>query len=618
VSHSEENLRLLAARHPDAHKALDQAAASSAHLPALRIEETSSGYPTATLHGIFLHSRYDPLREAAAQVEREIDPRASAVVLLGFGLGYGAEAARRRHPRVPLLIVEPDADLFRAALSSRALSGLLTDQNVRIHVGARPESLPALLETMPLSRPAFLRLRSVWEKNPAPYRAAEEVVQSWLLRKDINVNTLSRFGRLWVRNLTRNVGRFLSCPGVARLDDAFEGIPSLVVAGGPSFDEIAPRLPALAERLLIVCVNTSLRPCLSAGVQPDFAVVVDPQYWASRYLDWTTTWQGILIAEPSTHPRVFRSSGAGVFLCSSLFPLGETLESAAGIKGKLGAGGSVATSAWDLARLLGTRPIFAAGLDLGFPGMRTHCRGVFVEDLWHSAAERLHPFEGKSFSGLREIGLFTVRSASGSVTPTDRRMLLYKWWFENQLEMRPEVSSHTLAPNSVEIRGMGLVSVEEAMELPVVRKEIRGRMDKVKGMFREASQEKAGASALKESIGELIDGLQRLGQAATRGVALSQELSEALRRLGDTGPCLRALNDVDRDILEISARKVAGFLIQSIIHGISGEGDVKSTAEETVARGAKVYEGIAESADWQKKLLRRALPLLEAAEEHFP
>jgi hypothetical protein len=607
----EENLRLLAARHPEAHRVLGQPAAPGSAAPgsAVRILATPSGNPTATLDGMYLHSRYDPPREAAAQAARDIEETASAVIVLGFGLGYGAEAVRGRRPRLPLLIVEPDVELFRAALSCRDLAALLTDKDVVLHVGGRPEALPAVLESLPLARPGFLRLRPAWEKNPAPYRAAEEVVRSWLLRKDINVNTLNRFGRLWVRNLTRNLRRFLSCAGVARLEGLFEGIPALVVAGGPSLDELAPHLPALAERMLVVCVNTSLGPCLAAGVHPDFAVVVDPQYWASRYLDWTDGWTGMLVAEPSTHPRVFRSPSAGVFLCSSLFPLGETLEAAVGAKGKLGAGGSVATSAWDLARTLGARPLFTAGLDLGFPGMRTHCRGVFAERLWRSSEGRLHPFEGKSFAALRDIGLFPVRSASGGVTPTDRRMLLYKWWFENQMDMRPEISSKTLCPGSAEIRGMPLSGLAEAMALPNARREISRRMQAAR-----AIQRGGGGPAprlLLDSVQDLVGGLQALRRAAARGIALSDDLARALERRGDTGPCLAALDQVDRSILEVSARTVAGFLIQSIIHGISGEGEVTTSAEQAVARGREVYEGIAESAGWQEDLLRRAAGSLE-------
>jgi hypothetical protein len=78
------------------------------------------------------------------------------------------------------------------------------------------------------------------------------------------------------------------------------------------------------------------------------------------------------------------------------------------------------------------------------------------------------------------------------------------------------------------------------------------------------------------------------------------------------------LNEVDHSILEVSARNIAGFLIQSIIHGISGEGERASTPEEIVARSAAMYEGIAGSAEWQRRLLNREGPPKEDRGGHFP
>jgi hypothetical protein len=430
----EGNIEALRAHHPRAAEALSGGPDDETGMEVL---DTPSGSPTAKLDGIYLHSRYDPARDAAAQVAREIDGECTAVIVMGFGLGYGAEAALRAFPSLPLLVVEPDVRAFRAALGCRDLRSFIGDPAVHLHVGMTADALPMTLEVLPLARPGFLRLRPALNARPGTYRASEETIASWRLRRDINVNTLNRFGRLWVRNLCRNMTEFLRCPGVASLHGIFEGLPALVVAGGPSLDAIAPSLAALRERMLVVSVNTSLRACRERGVEPDFTTVVDPQYWASRSLDWTQVRDGVLVAEPSACPRIFRDREERFFLCSSLFPLGETLEIAVGEKGKLGAGGSVSTSAWDLARLLGARPLYAAGLDLGFPGMRTHCRGAYPEGMWLSVSDRCAPLESASFRSLRDIGLFPARSAGGGSTPTDRRMLLYKWWFENQLRMHP-------------------------------------------------------------------------------------------------------------------------------------------------------------------------------------
>ena len=604
MSREDQNLLLLATHHPRTHERM---IALGEQTDRIRLVDTPSGSPTMTIDGVLLHSRYDPRRDASLQVEREVDPAATAVIVMGFGLGYGVEAVRRRFPLTPILAVEPDAALFKAAVAGRDLSGMLSDPRILLHVGAEPEGLAGLLETLPLARPAFLRLRAEMERNPAPYKAAEEVVHSWILRRDINVNTLNRFGRLWVRNLCRNMRAFIDCPGIGSLEGLFSGIPALLVAGGPSLDALLPRLRELRERALIVSVNTPLRPCREAGVEPDFTVVVDPQYWASRYLDWTTSERGVVVAEPSTHPRVFRRPGAAFFLCSSLFPLGETLETAVGAKGKLGAGGSVATSAWDLARLLGANPLYTAGLDLGFPGLRTHCKGAYVEDSWLSASGRTATVEGSAFRSLREIGLFAVRSASGGLTLTDRRMLLYKWWFENQISMRRGMESSTLSPGATAIQGMPLVDVDRVLALPVIRPEIDTRMEGVRALRDGAESRDQAAVRLREGLVRLLGELDSLVELSRRGLSLSRELGNVIARRRDPGPVLRRLDEVDGKILEVSARNVAGFLIQSVIHGIAGLGESAAGPQEVVSRSASIYEGIAESAGWQKDLLSRAL-----------
>jgi hypothetical protein len=603
MSLEEDNLSMLSTRHPTAARAVADLGEASARVSLL---PTPSGHPTALMDGIHLHGLRDPLRDALQQAGREIEPGCTTIVVLGFGLGYGAEAARRLFPRLPVLVVEPDAGVFAAALRSRDLRPLFRDPAVRFHVDSHPEGLPLLLEALPMARPCFLRLRPAIQSNPAAYRAAEETVHSWLLRKNINVNTLARFGRLWVRNLCRSMDAFLRCPGVADLAGFFQDVPGLILAGGPSLDSILPRLPELRERMLVVAVNTPLSACRAVGVEPDFTVVVDPQYWASRYLDWTDTEHGMLVAEPSACPRVFRRGGAPFFLCSSLFPLGEILEGAVGAKGRLGAGGSVATSAWDLARLLGARPLYVAGLDLGFPGMRTHCRGVFAEEVWLSAAGRCAPVEGSSFRSLRDIGLFPARSTGGGVTLTDRRMLLYKWWFENQVKMQPDLKCFTLSAEGVAVEGIPFAPLGQALALPVIRAEIDRRMTSSRVIHRGGAPGPGSRERLRVSLARVEEELGGLQELCRRGVSLSRELGALLERQRDPRRCLKGLDEVDRGILALSARTIAAFLVQSMLHGIEGEGNGAADRDAVLARSAALYDGIAESAAWQKELLRRA------------
>ena len=284
MSFEEENRRILAACHPGVLRALELASDTQGEI---RLIPTPSGAPTVLRDGLSFHSRHDPRIEAERQVAADIDAETTAVLIFGFGLGYAAEAVRRRFPLLPILILEPDAGMFRAAMESRDLTSLFSDTRIVFLAAAEPEVVTTLLGALPLGKPAFLRLRPAAQVRPGWFRAVEEIIRSWMLRREINLNTLNRFGRLWVRNLARNMHSFVEAPGISRLAGLADGLPALVIAGGPSLDALFPLLPSLRERMVVISVNTPLKRCIQAGVEPDFVVVVDPQYWASRFMDWT-------------------------------------------------------------------------------------------------------------------------------------------------------------------------------------------------------------------------------------------------------------------------------------------------------------------------------------------
>jgi len=128
--HLETNLRALAARDPA------RAGTIAAAPPlAATVEPTRTGHPTLAAGGVLLHSRRDPVAEAAGWTARHrasLDGIETAAVL-GFGLGYHVEAlAAAWSGRI--VVVEPDVSLLRSALSARDLRALLA----RIELAPEP------------------------------------------------------------------------------------------------------------------------------------------------------------------------------------------------------------------------------------------------------------------------------------------------------------------------------------------------------------------------------------------------------------------------------------------------------------------------------------------------
>ncbi len=115
---------------------------------------------------ISVHSAVDPIREAASIASSRPLQSASRVVLLGVGLGYLALAlVQRLRPDQVLILIEPNLDLFRAALTMVDLSTVLQHAALHLWVGLSAPRLSA--EVAKIS--ATNRSNSATEVFVAPY-----------------------------------------------------------------------------------------------------------------------------------------------------------------------------------------------------------------------------------------------------------------------------------------------------------------------------------------------------------------------------------------------------------------------------------------------------------------
>jgi hypothetical protein len=610
------NLELLYKRQP----ALKAAGLESSEDPSvLEVLQTPSGLPTARLQGTYLHSRYDPMKEARRIVASGTVSAPAAAIVLGFGLGYLAEAYCEQHPDKPAIIVEEKPARFRQALESRDLRALLASSRISWCIGEDVQTVFRRIETLPHRNLAILRLPGPrGARGSGYYRQIETLLASVLDRQRVNINTLRRFGELWVRNLLSNLDLFIASPGVRAGEKRFTRIPAVVLAAGPSLEEVLPDLKGLRERCLIVAVDTSYRFCRYQGVEPDFLITVDPQYWNSRHLDWLPRAGTVLVSESSAHPRIFRLGGREkeeLYFVSSFFPLGAYIEQLIGKRGLIGAGGSVATTAWDFCRYLGCSPICMAGLDLGFPGKRTHAKGAFFEESMHGCSSRFFPAEQMNFEYLHQAQPTALANNLGGRTLTDRRMLIYKSWFENQIKQqqpRDDLKTYSLAGGGIAIEGMEYLRREELMRLPPIRgrieKALRELRKRGKQMVDQAIEEKRKDRVIQNLTG-LMDELERLRELAARGAQLAGSDAPA-------GGLVPLLAEVDERIMDLASRQIAGFLFQPLIHEIL-ENPEGGDFSQILATSRHLYRSLESSASYHRKLLGKCLERLQCAEGSY-
>ncbi|MBB6478666.1 motility associated factor glycosyltransferase family protein [Spirochaeta isovalerica] len=569
-----------------------------------------TGCPTIEINGQLIHSRFDPQKESYRFIENQLSGDASIYIQGGFGLGYHSEALLELTEDEILIIVEPDIKLFYHAMCLRDLRHLINCGRIIFLIDSEPDNVLAILEQFPGKLVQIIITRSLYDYKQNYYDSLRNKVGNYISRKEVNLSTLKRFGKLWLRNLSENAHLLAEVPGIRSLDHLFDGLPALLIAAGPSLDTILPYLEKLKERFILVAVDTALRACLKENVEPDFIVVADPQYWNSRHMDRCPTDQSILISDTSTFPSVFRQIKGKKFLSSSSFPLGLYLEENTELKGKLKAGGSVATAAWDFCRIIGASEIWCAGLDLGFPDKQTHCRGSFFEQRVHWLSERHRPAEDFSWHALIDAGLHKVEANDGGLTWTDRRMNLYVRWFEEQMEKYPVLQSFNISQKGIKIRGMGFSTLAEALKKPINRMEIdlklneAGQIEPSPGLY----------SELIKSIESLIENLSSLHELADRGLQLCHKLEENFKKGHEISRILTELNKIDAAIINQSGKEIAAFILQNFITDLLGE-KKSPTPEQTINNSISLYEELNQSIGFHRELLQKALKNTKISQE---
>ncbi|RLW69362.1 MAG: hypothetical protein B6D68_02175, partial [spirochete symbiont of Stewartia floridana] len=513
-----------------------------------RVEETRSGNITAFLNGFALHSRFNPVSEAQ-KAAAGIPAGVGIVVLAGFGLGYVAEAIIESAPGRPLVIAEADKSALIQASEARDIEALLKRPEIRLLAGGDPRHVCSFLTEGPPGAPIyFMPWRPAMRTNPEWYTKLEQAVNTTAQRRRVNAHTLERFGHLWVRNLAANRTVLPMSISIDAVRDAFEGIPALILAGGPSLDDVLPHLKELSERFLLIAVDTALQGALRKTVIPDIVAAVDPQYWNTRHLDWCRVEgaaSSIILAESATHPAVFRTLSGRCIMTRTRFPLGSVLENAVGLKGELDAGGSVSTAAWEIARHFGCTPIIAAGLDLGYPGRKTHYRGSLASERPHLFSRRDSPAQNAFFHALHDAKPHTTEDMDGHLLLTDRRMDIYHAWFTEHAMSFGDGIARILGGSGRYIKGMTKTSIDELLNLKVRRKSI----NKVLSALRETPHSSSAQENLNKAMTELALGLERLKKLARKGMNAAAAAKERMLSGKTPDKPLAIMAEVDESLI---------------------------------------------------------------------
>ena len=359
-----------------------------------RVAEAARGGFSVEYRGRCLYSRVAP-REGPERVVRDLEPLPETLYVVPSPLlGYGLPSLLDKIPESSAVLAL-EADPVLAAFSRSRLPPEVTG-HPRFRFLACPFPADGFLGFPGgFRRASEVRLSAGRALYPEAYDAALRTVDAELNRFWRNRMTLVRMGRLWIRNIFRNLARL---PAAGLREPADWTGPVAVCGAGPSLDGACDWLRAERNRLRILACDTALGPLVLRGIRPDAVVCLEGQIHNLKDFLPAGRMEIPVFADLSSHPSVFHAvPGPKILTLTRFDELGllhrlERLPLPALPVPPLG---SVGVLAVHLARRLTDGPVLLTGLDFSFPAGTTHAKGAPAPRADLLREDRFHKTRGQ-------------------------------------------------------------------------------------------------------------------------------------------------------------------------------------------------------------------------------
>ncbi len=413
----------------------------------------------------YIHSKYSPMLEARKSLSLLMEKSfiLSNFCFFGIGLGYLAELFIKKMTNVSVILVEPDIFIFILFLASRELDVFFSHNSLVLLPATSPSESIGVLEALRVRKKSSFYFKACLDVSNGWMEEFETLRMRHRKKNELNCNTLKKFYIRWFKNFIKNIDVAVGLEGVVALKNAFANLPSIIFAAGPSLDEHIEKTKDIQDDFIIIAVDTSLKALILGGIIPDFVILMDGQYFNYLHIAGIRAKESVLVTEVAVYPSVFREEYMATYLSSSFFPLGKYMEDFIERKGALSAGGSVATTAWDLARMFGCNPIIMAGLDLAFTNNKTHSSLCHFENEAMLLSNRFEGIEGLTYRMIDVKHTSKEKGYKGEVI-TDAKMKMFAWWFESKIEEYPNIEAYNFEAQGLKIPNMPAISSKDILK----------------------------------------------------------------------------------------------------------------------------------------------------------
>jgi len=326
-----------------------------------------------------------------------------------------------------------------------------------------------------------------------------------LLNKDkVLDNTRDKNMRVYLENSLVNLPIVLATKKLSEVVKNYDYRPVLLVSAGPSLIKQLPTLQKYKHLFTIIAATATYPNLQKYGIEPDYLIAVDP----TNESVWDEDTSSKLILDVGCDPATVWSAPEKTMLCAHAPMVVDLLEKIGINIDLLPTGGSVATSAYKVARLLGSNPIVMIGQDLAYSNGQKRTEGYAFD-----AAVRINQINEKPTFSIDAYG------GQGKVE-TDGALLLFKTWFENEFSLAPDVTIFNCTEGGADIKGAA------AVPFNIVCEELSKFSLPINEWKLEAELASDQLVSVKKGVKQFMEDVKAFKLLARKGVKLAEKMRD--------------------------------------------------------------------------------------------
>lgn len=556
----------------------------------------------------YLSGKYSPVGMAHRVAERYKDVAYKSVM---FVVGFSDGRIIRRlieciEEDVIFVIYEPSCSIFLHTLHHYDCCQAFQTKNINWIIGGDNEYVLEQVLSVLLTVDNMLNVKVIVQGNYdrifyPEVKMAVSILNKCIKKLRVRWNTNMVFSNELVENVIKNAKYMYRHYAVDSLYHTLESnVPVIIVAAGPSLDKNIDELKAAKRKACILACDTALKPLLRHDIVPDFFFIVDPAKPIELFDD-ERVWKIPMVAGLTIPANIMQKHKGEKILCLDNYLVvdmlrhmfGDKINDPQHVMSDLPTGGSVATTAFSAARLMGAQTIILVGQDLAFSAEKEHADGTFQND------RRTADIKSDIY----------VEDIHGNMVKTRGDFKLYLDWYEDELKKYPDLNVIDATEGGAKISGTNVCTLHESIQ------EYCNSSFKVDDYLKRLSRhfnEKEQKEAL-DYIHSIPDRFKKIEEKLTTGERyykkLEQLVSKKNYKYDDLQKILKKIKSVNIFIekeyltdLIMDGAKQEEFLIRSNIYRF--EEDEQKNLLESAKMGLQLMKKM-------KEVLKRMWPDVE-------